>query len=210
MPTHVKLIVFPVVVYLLVLFWVAGFVTNPPLLGWIGFGVVAVIGLAAAGLAVVLYPRTRTNAPREQPDVEHGERVLVLVDSHCSAHSLGRAVKEVLHGRKAEVLVVAPLLPSPFHFLTESERDDADDARVRLTEALSTLGHHGIFARGKIGGDDPLQSIADALVQFHATQIVLVESEGSRSWLEAGLAHRARDAFGVHVTTATESGYPVA
>jgi hypothetical protein len=210
MPTHAKLILTPVLVYIVVLFWVAGFVTNPPLLGWIGFVVVAAVGLAVAGFAIWLYPRSRVNADHVHPDVGAGPKLLVLADAHCASPAFATAVKSVVHGRTAEVYVVAPVLPSPLGFLTESEHADTEDARARLADALALLGHHGIFARGLVGGDDPLQAIGDALATFPATEIVVVESAGSRTWLEQGLAHRARDVFGVHVTTVSEPGYSVA
>jgi len=194
----------PVLAYLVVLFLVAVFVAKPPALGWIGFGVAAAIGIAVAGLASWLYPRSRTNADRLHLHPRGAFRLLVVADVHCDAPALCDAVQHSIAGRKSDVLVVAPVLASPLHFLTNAEENERTDADLRLSEAVDGLTGLGITARGMLGSDDPLQAIGDALAGFPAHEILLAAVEStSRNWLEFGLERRARDAFGVHVAGVT-------
>jgi hypothetical protein len=192
----------PVLAYLAVLFLVGVFVVEPTALGWVGFGVAAVVGLLIGGAASYLYPRSRANAVRLHPRPGARLRLLVVADTRCDRAELCRAVQRSLAGRPGEVLVLAPVLASPLHFLTDVEEGEREDARTRLTEAVLGLGELGIEAHGMVGGDDPLQAIGDALAGFPATEILLVAPE-RRSWLEHDLEPAARDAFGVHVSTVT-------
>lgn len=194
----------PAVGYVTVVLLVAAFVVQPPALGWIGFGVAATVGIAIAGIAAVLFPHTRANAVRLHPRFNGRFKLLVVADAHCASASLCNAVSDTLAGRTADVLVVAPVLAAPLHFLANDEEREREDARVRLSEALHGLTRLGIEARGRVGGDDPLQAIGDALAGFPATEILLVAPEERQSiWLERGLDRQARDLYGVHVSSLT-------
>ena len=200
--SYVVWIFAPVLVYLAVLLLVAALVVKPPALGWIGFGVAGTIGLAIAGLASILFPRTRVNAERRHPRRDGLLRLLVVADAHCDRAALCAAVQHAAGVRPLEVFVVAPVLARPAHFLADAEEREREDAQVRLAEALRALTQLGIEARGLVGTDDPLQAIGDGLAAFAADEILLVPSAGARRpWLEQGLERRARDTFGVHVST---------
>jgi hypothetical protein len=192
----------PVLAYLAVLFLVGIFVVEPTTLGWIGFGVAAAIGLLVGAVASYLYPRSRTNAARLHPRLGEGFKLLVVADGRCERAELCRAVQRSLAGRPGEVLVLAPVLASPLHFLTDAEEGEREDARTRLTETVLGLERLGIESHGMVGGDDPLQAIGDALASFPASEILLVARD-RRSWLERDLERKARDAFGVQVSTVT-------
>jgi hypothetical protein len=180
------------------------FVTEPPTLGWIGFGVAAAVGLAIAGVASYLYPRSRANAHRLHPHLDGLFRLLVVADVRCDGAALCDAVQHSVAGRVSDVLVVAPVLASPLHFLTDAEDGDRADADLRLTEATDALGRLGITARGTIGSDDPLQAIGDALAGFPASEILLAAAASTqRNWLDFDLERKARDAYGVHVASVT-------
>ena len=201
---YLWLVFAPVLVYLGVLLAVALFV-HPTTLGWIGFGIAAAVALLIGALAAVLYPRTRTNAVRTHPrPPDDAFRLLVIADTHCVGPAFDRSVARAVTGRAAEVLVVAPVLTSTLHFVTDAEESEREAARVRLTAALQGLASVGIAARGILGYDDPLQAIGDALAGFPASEILLVAPEhGQRGWLHQDLESRARDTFGIHVSTAT-------
>jgi hypothetical protein len=191
----------PVVAYLAVLL-VAAFVVEPSALGWVGFGVAAMVGLLIGAAASFLYSRSRTNAPRLHPRSDGPLRLLVIVDTHCDGTALCRAVERTVARRAAEVLVVAPVLASPLHFLTDAEEGEREDARIRLDEALQGLTRLGLEARGTLGSDDPLQAIGDALAGFPAGEILLAAPErGHRTWLERDLERKARDTYGIHVSS---------
>jgi hypothetical protein len=191
----------PVVAYLVALLAIALFVVTPPTLGWIGFGVAAAIGLLVGAAASRLYPLTRTNAVRRHPRPADSSRLLVVADVHCDLAALCEAVERHVGDRPVEVFVVAPVLASPLHFLTDDEPGERRDAGTRLEEALQGLRNLGIAARGAVGSDDPLQAIGDALTVFRAGEIVLAAPETSgRRWLEHDLEQRIRDVYGVHVS----------
>lgn len=198
---YLVLFLTPVLAYLTLLLLVAAFVARPSALGWIGFGVAAAVAVLIGTGAAILYPRSRTNAPRLHPHPDGTFRLLVVADAHCEGAELCRAVERSLAGRPAQVLVVAPVLASPLHFLTDAEPDEQDDARARLGEALTGLDRLGIAAQGIPAGDDPLQAIGDALARFPADELLVVAPEsGRRSWLEHDLERTIRDAYGVHVS----------
>lgn len=200
--SYLRWILAPAVGYVTVLLLVGAFVVKPPALGWIGFGVAATIGIAIACIAAVLFPHTRANAVRLHPRFGGRFKLLVVADARCASASLCRAVVDTLVGRAADVLVVAPVLPTPLHFLAEDEEREREDARVRLSEALLGLTRLGIDARGVVGDDDPLQAIGDALANFPANEILLVvPGERRAAWLERGLDRDARDLYGVHVSS---------
>lgn len=201
----------PVLVYLALLLGLAVFVLQPSTLGWIGFGVVAAIGLVIGTGVSFLFQRARTNpaALHPRPAVSLA-RLLVVADTHCHGSDLCRAVEQAVAGRPVEVLVLAPVLASPLHFLTDAEEAERDDAKARLSEALEGLAHVGIEAHGLLGGDDPLQAIGDALAGFPADEILLAASgRERRNWLEHDLARKARDSYGVPVVSVTLAGATV-
>src|SRR5690242_15898413 len=99
----------PVLGYVTVLFLVAAFVVEPPALGWIGFGVAAMIGIAISSVAAALFPHTRANGVRLHPRSGGPLRLLVVTDAHCASTGLCEAISETLDGRVADVLVVAPV-----------------------------------------------------------------------------------------------------
>lgn len=200
---YLWLIFAPVLAYLGVLLVVA-LLVHPTTLGWIGFGVAAAVALLIGGLAAVLYPRTRVNAVRTHPRPDDAFRLLVIADTEYAGPAFDRSVARAVTGRAAEVLVVAPVLTSTLHFVTDAEESEREAARARLTEALQRLASVGVVARGILGDDDPLQAIGDALAGFPASEILLVAPErGQRGWLDQDLEARARDTFGIHVSTAT-------
>ncbi len=202
----------PVVVYLGVLLAIALFVVTPSTLGWIGFAVVAAVGLLIGAAASRLYPLTRTNAVRIHPRHSDTSRLLVVADLHCDRAALCGAVQSHIAGRPGpvEVFVVAPVLASPLHFLTDAEPGERQDADARLQEALQGLTSVGIRARGAVGNDDPLQAIGDALAAFRAGEILLVAPETSRRrWLEHDLERHTRDVYGLRVSLVTTASAAV-
>jgi hypothetical protein len=179
----------PVVAYVVVMALVAALWVKPPLLGWIGFGIVAVVGAALIMAAPALFAASRTNLPST---VELGRRegVLVLADATCSSGQLSESIARHLHGRDVEVHVVAPTLPDPPQYIASDEDADRGAAAERLAETLEQLNEAGIAATGSVGTDDPVQALGDAVAAFPATELVIVTSAESH-WLEEGLLEHA-------------------
>ena len=192
----------PVLAYLTLLFVLAATVFHPSRLGWGGFGVAAAVGLLFGAGASSLFQRSRTNPSIPRMPVSGPGGLLVVADAHCDRTALCDAVRRRLGDRARDVFVLAPVLASPLHFLTDAEAAETEDARVRLDEALQGLARLGIRATGSIGGDDPLQAVGDVLVGFPAGEILLAVSDRAPgSWLERDLERRVRESYGLPVSS---------
>jgi hypothetical protein len=186
----VLLVALPVLGYLTLLVLVGALWVKPPLLGWIGFGVVGAIGALLGTAGAVLFPRMRVAVPDAPARAAEGPGVLVLVDTSCTGGAFCESIAARVHGRDAIVHVVAPVLPSALHYLTDDERADSEEAERRLEAVLYQLRRRGVEASGGLGDDDPLQAIADALAWFPAGELVIVTPTRSH-WLERGLVEHA-------------------
>lgn len=179
-----------------------------PLLGWIGFALVATVVLAASTVLAVFLVRSSGAAgaeapPRRAASTAGVHRVLVVADEGCSGEELCRPLSEQLAGRHAEVLVVAPApaLVSAAHYL-DSDIDAARDAaRTRLADTIGALTSAGISARGEIGSESPLEAITDALGQFPADELVIATPPPQETnWLEQGVVEHARELYALPVS----------
>jgi hypothetical protein len=187
--TTVLTIAVPAAAYLALLVLVAALWVKPPLLGWIGLAIVATVATALTAGAFVLFPRMRRNV-----DAVAGaerKRLLVLADTACPALEIRDSIAAALAGPDPEVLVVAPVLASPLHYLVDDETAEHAEAEARLAAVVDGLRAVGIGARGRIGDDDPVQALGDALAEFPAVEALVVTSTETH-WLEDDLFERAR------------------
>jgi hypothetical protein len=175
--TTLLAIAVPAIAYLVLLVLVAALWVKPPLLGWIGLAVVVALTAAGTAAAFVLFPRMRRNVDAVA-GVER-RRLLVLVDTTCPALEIRDSIVAALAGPEPEVLVVAPVLASPLHYLADDERAERADAEARL------------------------EALGDALAEFPAVEALVVTSTETH-WLERDLFERARQLVPVlqHVQTA--------
>jgi hypothetical protein len=179
----------PVAVYLLLLLLVAGLYVRPPALGWIGLGVVAAVGALLVLGVTVLFPRMRANVEPAAAPERH--RLLVLADAACPAEAVCDSVAARLAGRDPEVLVVAPVLATELHYVATDEESERGEAEARLAAVVAGLRRRGLRAEGRLGDDDPLQALGDALADFPAGEALVVTPRHAH-WLERGLFERAR------------------
>lgn len=191
--TRIALSAVPVFSYLLLLVLVAALYVKPPLAGWIGLAVVAAAGSALVGAATFLFPRMRRNVAEEAAGAD-SDRVVVLTDARCAPDRLTNALASHIGARTVEVHVVAPVLPSPLHYLSGDEHLEEADAQRRLGTALVQLRRAGIAATGSLGSDDPLQALGDALATFGAGEVLIVAQQDTH-WLEDGLVEEAARVF---------------
>jgi hypothetical protein len=192
--------------YLAVIAVMGALVVQPSALGWVGFGVAALISLAVGAVVTTFGSRTRANADRRHPRPGDVRRLLVVVDADVPPAGVAAAVRRRVSLRPHEVRVIAPVLASPLHFFTDQEQQEAGAARERLERTLQAFRDSGIAAEGSVGTDDPLQAVGDTLSSFPADEILLAAEADvtRRSWLERGLEQRIRDEFGVHVASLTD------
>ena len=147
------------------------------------------------------HPTTQTG-PRNR-------RILVVANGIVEGNAFRQATGlRSNDGRHAEVLVIAPALNSRLRHWLSDEDGARGRANVRLTATLESLCAAGIDADGRVGDADPLQAIADALVEFRPEEIVITTQPDQRSnWATHDLFGHVRRRFAQSVVQiVTEPG----
>jgi hypothetical protein len=124
-------------------------------------------------------------------------KLLVITDDPAGATNLHGPLEEIADGDELEVKVVAPLRPESNLDLVTGDIDDAKaGAEARAAGAAGATAASGAVdsAHGEVGDADQLLAIADALAEFEAEQIVIVDPDDDE------LADAARRRFGLPVT----------
>jgi hypothetical protein len=124
-------------------------------------------------------------------------RLLVLTDDPAVETNLREPLEEIAEGEELEVKVVAPLRPESTLDLVTGDIDEAKAAAAERAEraAEESEGAEVVSRSGADVGDaDQLLALADALAEFEAEHIVLVDPD------DEGLAAAARERFGLPVT----------
>ena len=127
--------------------------------------------------------------------------VLVVANETVAGETLHGMIRQKSEGYRANVLVVAPVQPSPLEHLASSEDRARAAAQDRLDASLARLREAGLSAQGRIGDTDPVQSIEDALRTFGPDEVIIsTHPEGRSHWLERGVVESARERFAVPIT----------
>ncbi|MGI9540276.1 MAG: hypothetical protein ACR2N6_09015 [Miltoncostaeaceae bacterium] len=129
-------------------------------------------------------------------------RLVVIANETCAGAAV---VQEVSYraGSGAEVIVVAPALPSSRlkHWLGSDSADARAAAESRLADSVRALERAGLRARGHLGDGDPLQALDDVLRIYGPDEVVISTHPPSRShWLERDVVARARQRYGLPIT----------
>jgi hypothetical protein len=124
-------------------------------------------------------------------------RLLLITDDPAAEANLRGNLEEIADGAELAVKVVAPLRP-------ESKLDrltgDIDDAKAGADEratsaAAESAGADAVTSTdAKVGDADQLLAIGDALAEFEADRIVLVDAD------DEDLAGAARKRYGLPVS----------
>jgi hypothetical protein len=163
-----------------------------PMLAWLGFVIAATSILCVTALVPIAFERTRVSAPPPASSLDRRRRLLVVADSHCSEVAVSDEIVARLAGAVAVHLVV-PVRVSHLHFMADDESDEQREAEESMRITVDLLQQRGIATTGSVGSDKPLESMADALASFAATQVLLVTPPKEESyWLERGLLEKAR------------------
>jgi len=169
---HFGIIFASVVAVLVVAGLVTAFAVEPPLLGWIGFGMAAIIVAGLGVVATLSIPRLRVSPPEPAVDAREQRRLLVVADAQCSETALRDEIHARLEGVVAVHLVV-PVRVSHLHFLANDESDETRDSEQSRLTSLGLLQRLDVEATGSVGTDKPLESMTDALGSFPATDVLL-------------------------------------
>jgi hypothetical protein len=167
----------PLIVAAIALPVIAGFMLGGP-------GVGVAIGALAGVVLLLVAAHQRPGDPIVPPDA-HDSRRHVLIVATCPVEDPA-AVREIVREARigepeddAEVLVLAP---AHIRFLDRwaSDLESARQAAQRtLVATVAALAKAGIGAEARVGDEDVVQAVEDALQSFPATDVVLVSSAAS-------------------------------
>jgi hypothetical protein len=124
-------------------------------------------------------------------------RLLILTDDPSAATNLHDPLEEIAGGEDLDVKVVAPLRPESTLDLVTGEIDDAAagaQARAETTADQSEGAEPVATTQAEVGDADQLLAIGDALAEFEAEHVVLVDAD------DEGLAAAVRERHGLPVT----------
>lgn len=127
-------------------------------------------------------------------------RLLLVANRTCPCPALPGQVLEHVGDAKGEVLVLAPALNSRLRHWVSDVDAAVEAARERMRVTIDELRRHGLTVTGEVGDSDPLQAMADALVGFSASQVIISTwPAGASNWLEKDLPSRAAKRFGLPI-----------
>jgi hypothetical protein len=129
------------------------------------------------------------------------KRVLIITNE-VVANPAG--VPEVIQKQVREadaVCVVAPALTSRLHSWVSDFDAEYREAGERMRMLVGGIDSSGPVVSGRVGDEDPLQAVADALVEFPADALILgVHPSGDANWRERRFSKKVRERFGLPVT----------
>ena len=130
-----------------------------------------------------------------------GSRLLIAAGEAASSPAgLPFGIRELISAAD-EILVITPSLPGRFEWLASATDKAQEQADARLHAVLGQLDALGAEARGAVGGDDPLEALADAVREFAPDHLLLVLRAGDRAgWQERGLLDQAHGRFALPMT----------
>lgn len=128
------------------------------------------------------------------------QHILVVANETATGEELHHTVRSFAADPAARVHVVAPALNSRVrHWFSDTDGARAAAER-RLATCVAQLAALDLEVDGHVGDEDPMQAIADALVSFPATELVIATHPEARSnWLAHQLVERALATFGLPV-----------
>jgi hypothetical protein len=140
-----------------------------------------------------------SEAPARPPTT--APRVLVVANRTLQ----GEELRTELRRRAAdgtEFHIVAPILCSRIHYIASDVDKELDEARERLSSALTWARDEDFAATGKIGDPNAaLDAIEDELRQHGADEVIIsTYPRGKSNWLETGIVDRLRDELEIPVT----------
>jgi hypothetical protein len=98
-----------------------------------------------------------------------------------------------------EVRVVVPALTGRLQSWVSDIDGAVIEADTRMQDLVGDIDHPGVH--GRVGDEDPLQAVADALVDFPADAVIIsVHQSDEANWRERRLGEKIRERFGLPLT----------
>jgi len=127
----------------------------------------------------------------------------LLIAAGGSASDPGQVpagVRELVDAAE-EILVLTPTLPTRFEWLASATDKSREQADERLHTVLGQLEELGADATGRVGADDPLLALEDAIRDFKPDHLLIALRSGEQSdWQERGLLDAVEQRFGLPMT----------
>jgi hypothetical protein len=124
-------------------------------------------------------------------------RLLIITDDAAAETNLHEPLEEIAGGEELNVKVVAPLRPESTLDLVTGDIDDAASGaqeRAEQTASQTEDVEPVTTAQAEVGDADQLLAIGDALAEFEAEHVVLVDPD------DGELAAAVRERYGLPVT----------
>jgi hypothetical protein len=100
-----------------------------------------------------------------------------------------------------QVMVIAPMLPKRFEWLSSATDEAREQAAERLDSVLGQLEQLGAQPEGEVGADDPLLAFDDAIAKFDPHHLLVsLRSEDLAGWQERGLLEALHQRLRIPVT----------
>lgn len=142
------------------------------------------VGALTAGAVVIAAALLRYDEPIEVASQAADERYRLLVvamrplESPAEAQRLselaGEGSRVLGRDEPPELLVLAPLIQSRLERWASDVGDSRLDAQDRLAVSLATLAAAGLDARGRVGDEQVVQAVEDALAEFAAQEVAFL------------------------------------
>jgi hypothetical protein len=99
------------------------------------------------------------------------------------------------------VCVVAPALTGRLHSWVSDVDAEYREADERMRMLVGGIDSVGPAVSGRVGDEDPLQAVADALVEFPADALIIgVHAVDEANWRERRFSKKVRERFALPVT----------
>lgn len=158
-----------------------------------GAGVGVVVGALGTVGIVVAAIRDRPRGAIGDPPGETGRKLLVVVSRPVEDPALIRAVVAAAgsgQGSDSEVLVLAPARIGFLDRWASDLESARGEAQRNLVITVASLAKAGVAAQARVGDEDLVQAVEDALGSFAATDVILVVAGGDE---DPGAAAAARE-----------------
>lgn len=159
-------------------------------LGGPGVGV-AIGALVAVAIVVVAVRARPRGAIGTVPGPASRRRLLVVAG--CPVEDPGviariAAAAGIADGRSAEVLVLAPARIGFLDRWASDLEGARRQAQRNLVITVASLAKAGVAAEARVGDEDLVQAVEDAVQSFAATEVILVTADGDRDSAAADAA----------------------
>jgi hypothetical protein len=130
-----------------------------------------------------------------------GPRLLIAAGEAAeSAEQLPPGIRALIDA-SAEILVIAPTLPSRLQWLASDTDTATERADERLRAVLGQLDELGAESTGRVGADDPILAFEDAIREFAPDHLLIgLRARDRAGWQERGRLDAIQERFAIPMT----------